>query len=140
MSEETLGAMLEGIPQGEELKDPREGEHEDAKLVEMDISPNKTGSVVPFSFIERWTGMKDEKGRPFDFNEYIMIPGLETKVEIKRMFLAHCHDLGVVDKAFKRALTADTDEHRQKLRGLLRKAVAPLRRPNAALVGPPRQR
>jgi len=67
--------------------------------------------------------MKDNKGRPFDFNEYIMIPVETTKVEIKRMFLAHLHDLGVVDKAFKNALTAETDEHRQKLRLVMRKVV-----------------
>jgi len=121
--DESLDAMLEGIPQGDVLKDPREGEHEDVLLQAVDISPNKEGSAVPFSFIERWTGMKDEKGRPFDFNEYIQIPTGETRIEIKRMFLAHFHDLGALDKAFKNALTAETDEHRQKLRLVLRKVV-----------------
>jgi len=123
LSEESLDTMLEGIPQGDELKDPREGEHEDVTLSAIDISVNKEGSSVPFSFIERWTGMRDEKGRPFDFSEYIQIPTAETRIEIKRMFLAHLHDLGVVDKAFKNALTAETDEHRQKLRLVLRKVV-----------------
>lgn len=116
----TLEGLLNSVPTGEELRDPREGDHEDSKLIDVSVGENSEQAVIPFSAVMVWSAMKDSEGRDFDFSARVNIPRPSDPTWVKRMFLQTAHDLGVVPRDRKTALVADTDEEREVLIKILK--------------------
>jgi hypothetical protein len=109
MSDESVVENLLGsIPQGGEVKDPREGDHYDAKFSDVELAEQTNGHVVKLTF----EGLRDVDGREFTYQERVTIPTSNSELFIQRIFLAIAHDLGVLPRTQKNAFYADTDEHR----------------------------
>ena len=111
MSDEVVEGLLGSIPRGEELIDPREGTHQNARLAAVELVEQSNGSALKVTF----NGLEDAEGTSFEHQERITIATHNSDDFIKRLFLAALHDYGLVPRNQRQAVYAETDEHRAEL-------------------------
>ena len=97
--------LLDSLPTGDELHDPREGEHEPV-LSDVNVVENSEKASVPFAIELTFTGFKDVEGREFQFNDRVNVPEPDSSNVIKSMFLASLHNLGIIEFSDKRGRAA----------------------------------
>src|SRR3990167_1178529 len=112
MSDSIVANLLGSVPRGEEIRDPREGDHPDAVLQAAELVQNKTGS---WAVIATFGNVRDSDGKAFEHKERFNIPGKTSDIAVKRIFLSTLHDLEIVPRESKQAVYAETDEHREAI-------------------------
>ena len=117
--DEVVKNLLGGIPTGEEIRDPREGEHPNATVGGVDTAEQGNGWVVKVTY----NGLVDTDGRQFEYTERYNIPTSNSEDWVHRMFLAICHDLQIVPRSFKSRILADTEADREVVKGAFSKSI-----------------
>lgn len=107
MSEQTVENLLGSIPTGEEIKDPREGDHE-ATLTQPELVPFGTGHAVKVVY----TNLTDADGRSFDFQVRYGLPTSESEPWQHARFLEVAQSLGIVPRSHRNAINVDSDADR----------------------------
>lgn len=108
---EVVENLLDSIPVGAVLIDPKEGSYPDARLGAVELVEQGNGYSVKLT----WMDLVDSNGRPFEQQDRITIPTSDSEDFIHRMFLAACHDLEVVPRSFRSKLHADTEADRDRI-------------------------
>ena len=108
---EVADNLLSSIPTGEILIDPKEGEHESARLGAVELVEQNGGHSVKLT----WMDLIDSNGRPFEHQERITVPTSNSQDFIHRMFLAACHDFEVVPRSVRSRILADTEHDRDEI-------------------------
>lgn len=118
--------LLGSIPTGEKVVDPREGDHPTATLTMAELLDQGNGAALRLTY----SGLYDTTGREFQHQERVTIPTSTSEDFIHRIFLAMCHDLGIVPRANKNRILADTEGDQQTVLGAFNAVcghVVPLR-------------
>lgn len=101
--------LLGSIPTGEKVVDPREGDHPNATLTMAELLDQGNGAALRLTY----SGLVDTTGREFMHQERVTIPTSTSEDFIHRIFLALCHDLGIVPRGQKNRILADTEGDQQ---------------------------
>lgn len=104
--------LLNSIPRGEVIHDPREGDYPEAVFQGAELAQNASGS---YAVIVLFGDLTDGNGRAFEHKERYNIPESGSDPVQKRIFLSNLHDLGIVPIEDKRSVHADTEEVREAL-------------------------
>ena len=112
MDTDVASNLLGSIPRGEEIHDPRAGDHLDAKLAGVELVQNSTGS---WAIKAVWSGIEDTDGNSFEHQERFNIPTRDSDPVVARIFLGTLHSLELVPTSDKQAVYAETDDHREQL-------------------------
>ena len=112
MTEDVQANLLGSIPTGEEIRDPKEGDHPNARLADVDIVEQSNGHSLQLIY----TDLVATDGRPFDQKERVSLPTSNSEDFIHRIFLALCHDLEIVPRTFKSRVFVDTEDDRERVR------------------------
>lgn len=107
-----LDSLLSSVETGEELHDPREGDH-DGVLKEVGVV--KHSDKGNYYFNVSFDGMESAEGDPFSFSTMVLFAGRDSDVKIARMFLASLHDFGIVPRTYKQAIYASNEEQREAI-------------------------
>lgn len=112
MSENVLENLLAGVGRSdEELRDPRENDHE-ATIKDVRLVSNSPTAQVKHAIVVSYGDLVDTEGREFSFDDRVNLPAGDSADTIKRMFQGTLHSLGLVPYEDRRAYFADTEEER----------------------------
>lgn len=110
MSDEQVENLLANLPSAGEVRDPREGEHVDARVQDVELTgPFSNGDYgIQVTFV----GLVDTEGREFSHKAKYTIPTSNSQDFIRRIFLGATHDLCIVPRNSKSGIVADDDASR----------------------------
>ena len=111
MSQEVVENLLAGIPTGDVIKDPREGDHLDATLKFVELVDQSNGKALKLTY----GNLTDANGREFEHQERLTIPKTDSHEAVQRIFLSACHSLEVVPRNFRSTILADTDTDQERV-------------------------
>jgi hypothetical protein len=111
--------LLGSIPTGEEIHDPREGDHQEARLTYVEVIEQSNGHALKLTY----NNMVDSEGRSFEYQERYTIPTSTSEQFIQGMFLNLCHELGIIPRTQKRCPLFDDVGHRSTLEGVFNSKI-----------------
>lgn len=105
--DEVASSLLENVPVGDELKDPREGAYKRAMLSAVEGKTYDSGaSAILMTFV----GLTDQEGREFSYTHAAFFPSQDAENWQKFAFLAFLHDIGIVDRKDSKERIVETQE------------------------------
>jgi hypothetical protein len=108
---EVVENLLSSIPTGAEIHDPREGDHNEARLMFVEVIDQSNGPALKLTY----NNMVDGEGRDFEYQERYTIPTSISEQFIQGMFLNVLHEVGIVPRISKRCPLFDAEADRATL-------------------------
>ena len=108
-SESVVENLLESIPTGEAIKDPREGDYTDVLITNPELIEQGNGFALRLTY----SGLADHDGRSFEYQERYTIPTSASEDFIHRIWLGLCHEAGVLPRENKSRILADSEKDRE---------------------------
>ena len=113
MSDPIIEALLASVETGEELVDPRAGDHNGVLSEVGELKVSQSGNSF---FNVTFGNLESGEGDPFSFSSVVVLPTRDSDEKLARMFLANLHDYGILPREYRNAVYAETDEQRTAIR------------------------